>query len=659
MKNGISAGRRAALSVALLSASFCALSQTSNQNSGARLPDVIVNASRFAESSSALPYGVSIITAEQIESSGASSVSEAIMKVLGVPGRLDLSGANNYALDLRGFGQTSDSNQVVIVDGHRLNEQDTSATALGSISIDQVQRIEILRGSAAVLYGEGATAGVIIVTTKLSRGVERPNSALVSATFGSFGTLEGRASATLSEGGFSLDIASRNRESDGHRDNFASANTGLGVSAQWANDWLRVGAKNSRSATRSGLPGGITSAEFDANPRFASDPLSYAEIKSDISMFFLEAIRGDWQFGVDITQRKKQIQSNYIYPDSSSRNTYVTDASSVNSRARYEFKRADFENAITFGIDHEEWIRADSPTSYAPASRADSNSDGVYINDDITFAATGTRLSAGLRGQNISRSRNPSGTGVSDAPNAWSIGFTQELIKPIQIYGRTGTSFRMANSDEFNFVVDGATLKTQSAKDLELGLRFLSDSTRAELRWYRSALTNEIALDQNAIGPWGPGGGANVNLDPTEHRGVELEGYHALTEIIALRLNLASKQAQFVSGIYANNMIALVPSNTVALGADFKSAPGHRINVGLTWVSNQYADFENKCTIPAYSTVNARYIYSNKSMELGLGVSNLGDSNYFTQGYGCAKGAVTSIFPEPGRAFSATAKLKF
>ena len=54
-----------------------------------QLPDTVVTATRFPQSARAVPYAVGVITAEQIRASGASSVNEAIMKLLGVPGRLD------------------------------------------------------------------------------------------------------------------------------------------------------------------------------------------------------------------------------------------------------------------------------------------------------------------------------------------------------------------------------------------------------------------------------------------------------------------------------------------------------------------------------------------------------------------------------------------
>ena len=64
--------------------------------------------------------------------------------------------------------------------------------------------------------------------------------------------------------------------------------------------------------------------------------------------------------------------------------------------------------------------------------------------------------------------------------------------------------------------------------------------------------------------------------------------------------------------------------------------------------------------MPAYTTVDARYAYTNGSAEFSFGVSNLGDAKYYTQAYGCtAAGVTTSIYPEAGRAVTATAKLKF
>ncbi|MGS0755070.1 TonB-dependent receptor [Roseateles sp. GG27B] len=93
-----------------------------------------------------------------IARSGVITINQAISKLLGVQTRQDLSGGADDALDLRGFGVTSGSNQIVIVDGLRLDEGDTSGARLAGIAIDTVERIEVLRGSGTVLSGEGGTA---------------------------------------------------------------------------------------------------------------------------------------------------------------------------------------------------------------------------------------------------------------------------------------------------------------------------------------------------------------------------------------------------------------------------------------------------------------------------------------------------------------------
>lgn len=613
-------------------------------------------ASGFAESVDKLPYGVSVITAKDIEASGASSVSEAIMKLLGVPGRLDLSGANSYSLDLRGFGQTASSNQVVMVDGRRLSVQDLSSDGLGDISIDQVQRVEVIRGNASVLFGEGATAGAIVVTTKAGMGVERHNAAGVTATAGSYGLQEYRSNATLASGGFSMDVFGLDRKTDGHRDNFASVNNNVGATAQWSNDWLRLGAQSSRSMNHSGLPGGLDEARYAANPRQADTPGDFGQTKNEVSGAFLEAFAGDWQFGLDLGQRTRKIET--YYAAYSSFSTSSIDTSTANARARHSYSSGTYANALTVGVDNEHWTFLD----YA-MRKGKADSTGIYVNDDISLLSTGTRLSAGLRNETIqkTRAKATSTVAIDDAPTAWNAGITQDVGANAQVFGRVGQSFRLANVDEINFVTPGTMLVPQVSRDVELGARWHQAASRVELRLYQSDLTNEIAFDDTAFGPSSAFGtdGANVNLAPTVHRGVELDAHHNVTDTIALRMSAAARQARFSSGPFSGNSIALVPGQTFAVGLEVKPAEGHTVDLAFTQVSAQYVDFANQCSMPAYNTLDARYAYTVKSLEFALGVTNLADAKYYTQAYKCTSGVIQSIYPEAGRAVSASLKLKF
>ncbi|MES2127900.1 MAG: TonB-dependent receptor plug domain-containing protein, partial [Pseudomonadota bacterium] len=121
------------------------------------VPTVLISGSRFAADPSLQPIGATIITADEIHRAGVTDVNQAIRKIGGVYGRQSLDGSPDFSLDLRGFGADSSQNLVVLLDGVRLSENELSGAILSIIPIDTVERIEIIRGGASVLFGEGAT----------------------------------------------------------------------------------------------------------------------------------------------------------------------------------------------------------------------------------------------------------------------------------------------------------------------------------------------------------------------------------------------------------------------------------------------------------------------------------------------------------------------
>ncbi|HEY0886324.1 MAG TPA: TonB-dependent receptor, partial [Ramlibacter sp.] len=194
--------------------------------------------------------------------------------------------------------------------------------------------------------------------------------------------------------------------------------------------------------------------------------------------------------------------------------------------------------------------------------------------------------------------------------------------------------------------------------DVELGARWSYAGGKADVRAWRSALANEIGFDPAAAGPFGMLG-ANVNFDPTRRQGVELDATHALVPTVALRVNAALREAKFRAGPHSGHDVPLVPRQTVALRADWTPAAAHRVSGGVNWVGSQHPDFANTCTIPSYTTADARYAYEWERLELSLAVANLFDRRYYTQAFGCTAGATTSIYPEPGRTITAALRVKF
>ena len=622
----------------------------------AQLKPVIITASRFADPVDAAPAGVSVISAEQIQRSGVSTVNEAVMKLLGVVGRLDTSGGNNYTLDLRGFGGTADSNQVVIVDGLRLNEGDLTTAGLASIPIASVERIEVLRGTGAVLYGEGATGGVIVITTKAGVGAQRGTGASIYAGAGTHQLRELRSSAVVSGGGFTLDVAANSRNSEGHRVNFASASDGVSATGQWSNDWLRLGARVGRDAMHSGLPGALSAAQFAANPQQANSLTEYGANQKHNAGVFAEAYLGGWQVIADANRRVKHYDSVQF----GTPYAYDVEANNTGLRARHEGQLAGMANAFVVGWDKSRWERTIVRSAFTPIGTvAATDAHAYYLKDDLTLNAAGTRLGAGWRTETSRKSEASSVSALADRQQAWELSVNQPLGAGVSAYARLGRSFRLANVDEFSFTTPGLPFKPQTSRDTELGARWAYTQGQVDLRWYRNKLRNEIGFDPNGLGPFGPFG-ANVNFDATRRQGVELEARHALSPAVTLRLNAAARQARFSAGPFSGNDVALVPRRTLALRADWRPAAGHTLDAGIQWVGSQHPDFANVCSMPAFATADARYAYQWGAAELALGIANLANRKYYTQAFGCTgAGVTTAIYPEPGRTITASLLYKF
>lgn len=615
----------------------------------ATLPPVVTTATRFPEDPALLPFGVSVLTASDIRDAGVGTVNEALMKLLGVPGRQDFYGGGDYALDARGFGSTADSNQVVVIDGIRVSEGDLGGTRLAGIAIDSVERIELIRGSGTVLYGEGATGGVIVITTKAGRGAERKTQAQLFAAVGSHGLREGRATGTVVAGGFSVDVSGNQRRSDNHRDNFRSEVDGASATAQWGNEWLRLGVRHAQDELASGLPGSLTTAQYLSDPRQSTSPNDRAAIRNTRDSVFMQAWVGDWQLAFDAGWREKALQSDsggFAY-------AYDIDATTQALRAKHEARFGPVTHALTVGWDEAKWTRTVAG-AFGSVSRQDSR--GLYAHNDLTLAA-GTRLSAGVRTERSDKRSTSTTDRIDHRQTAWELGLTQPVAPGVAVFGRVARSFRLANADEFSFTSPGVAMRPQTSRDTEIGARWHHAAGRVELRLYRNDLRDEIGYDRTAPGPFGPG--ANINFDPTRRSGVELEAKQALSPSVSLSLNAAHRRSEFVEGPHAGRRIQLTPRHSLALRGEWRPSPSHQLAAVVNRVSSQYPDAANTCLIPSHTTLDLRYAYQFRQAQFALGLANLTDRDHYTQAFGCAGGVPTSIYPEAGRTLSASVRLQF
>lgn len=633
-------------SLALVLWATCVGSSHAHSSTSGTLREVVVTATGFEDRPDTLVQGISVLTHADIQRSGVQSVPEALMKLLGIAGKVDTSGGGNYALDLRGFGETADGNQVIIVDGRRLNEADLTKADLASIPIDTVQSIEVLRGSSAVLYGEGSTAGAIVISTRSGRGLVRPNGASLVYGAGSLGTRDTRTSAHVGAGPWMLDVAAQDRSTDGYRKNFASQQNAVSATVQWSNDWMRAGAQLGNAQSRSGWPGPLTMAEFteDASRVGSSGSLSdWGQAKSESAALFWQGVTEQWDMGADLTQRKRNLSS-----ENFGANAYTVEGNALKLRAKRNFSGALSAGALALGMETYDWARQ-SRMAYGAVDTARSKTDNqaYYGLAQLRSVPWGSSVEAGYRLEAVKKTKSTYVGALQDTQRAWHLGIAQPFATDWRAFGRIGHSYRLGNIDEvFPFgAASVADLLAQTSRDSELGVAWKREATSFELRWYRHAVQHEIAYD----------GTSNVNLDPTEHRGLELEGRTQLSKAVTLRANAATRQNVFVEGTSAGKEIYLTPRQSAAVYADYGFAANHSLSLGVVSVSSQYVDRANTCSVPAYTTVDSRYVYRRDRLELSFAVNNVADAKYYTYAYGCTSG----IYPEAGRSIQANMKYQF
>ena len=119
---------------------------------------------------------------------------------------------------MRGFGIFGDQNTLVLLDGRRISENEQTTVNWSAIPLAAIERIEILRGSGAVLYGGGATGGTINIITKAPRAGRALGLAATAASAPTARTRRAPA-ATSAATASALRMHGAHFDTDNYRDN--------------------------------------------------------------------------------------------------------------------------------------------------------------------------------------------------------------------------------------------------------------------------------------------------------------------------------------------------------------------------------------------------------------------------------------------------------
>ena len=132
-------------------------------NSSVELSDTVVTASRQPQALSSTPAATTVFTRTDIERLQPASVADLLRRVPGASITTNGGLGSLTALSLRGTGSTQ---SLVLVDGQRIGSASAGQPSLEFLNVDQIERIEVIRGPRSAIYGSDAIGGVVQIFTR-------------------------------------------------------------------------------------------------------------------------------------------------------------------------------------------------------------------------------------------------------------------------------------------------------------------------------------------------------------------------------------------------------------------------------------------------------------------------------------------------------------
>lgn len=643
---------------------------------------------------SEVPQSISVVTSTELEARQPTQVEEAIKYTAGVNSSTWGTDDRFDQYAVRGFDLGSGA---LYCDG--LPQKVLSFSAFTSDPY-MLERVDVLRGPAGVLYGANDAGGMVNMVTKRPVFERMVEGRLGYGSYGSAeaafdignaldgrGTLAGRLTGLIRDGATGVEHSENDR---------AFLSGGL----TWApTDYTSVTvlAHGQKDALTPITMSPVAGEDYDT--AWGRLPGDFAYRQSPYNHFETE----QQSFGWDITHE--------FTPDLtfSSRMRYARqktdyahlDYSHVDESGLYYYAFRNDENAKTIGLDNNlEWktsfggagnsliVGADLQRSQnmvtqyydgtlynvgfdAPSldfavsdpplssrSRRTYREKGIYLQDHLKFG-NGTTITAGLRrswlenqvgdliGNTSDRQKNSATTVMIGATHSFANGLTPYL------------NYSEGFIQNVGITIDGKPLDPSSNKQWEIGLRYqpfddlLLSAAAFDLR---KTNVRDYYFDESGTVDYSH----FSQVGEIRARGIELEARGRLTETLQAVAGYTYLDTEITSTVdpdKKNNENAMAPHHQISLWLDWDAsrvAPGLSVGAGLRYQSESFSTQYNKRTTPAYTTADLSLRYKADDYTVNLGVTNLLDKDYYGvcyDNYACAKGEGRNVSLTLSRSF--------
>jgi len=464
----------------------------SAQDNIVTLAPLEVNAMRTNTQEKKLPSSVTIITREDIERTQASTVAEILQGALGV----DVVETGGFGHLTSVFMRAAESNGVLAtIDGVRANWGSAGQFDFGFIPTDNIERIEIIRGSQSTLWGSDAMAGVINIVTRKGKGLPTHS---ISMEAGSYDTYKEsiHSSGTIKNYDYSFGVSRFDTEG------FSTYSSWRGATERDAYDNTSLAFKLGRdigSKKRLDFVGNWTQGNLNYDNATSDDTDFANDSHVHVALPFKMAVNERWDIKLTPSFAYRDsdtyIPGNYRNVDKSTtvdlqNNLYVTDDISLIFGGEYREQKAISYNSYTGSI--ENW------SQYLTANYDYQNSESEYKNFLLT---------AGYR---------------HDYHDHWGNHVTYKfgggyyLPKTnTRFHTSYATAFISPTLDDLYSSSSNPNVTPETSKSFEFGLKQdLSERSNLNMTFFNDSRKDMIALDGN----WIP-----QNSEKVYSRGLETE----------------------------------------------------------------------------------------------------------------------------------------
>jgi TonB-dependent siderophore receptor len=639
---------------------------------------VTITATGIKEEIKDVPGTINVIDQKQIQESGAQSVGQIITRVPGV-NYLDEDGRGlKPNIGLRGLDPQRNRNLLVLIDG----KFPIGMTLYGDpaayymIPVEQVERIEVIKGASPVLYGGYSVGGVINMMTK--SGKFKPETK-IGIGYGSYNALTTSVSTGANNGKFSYYFSGMRRQGDGYRDRskFGINDYSIKLGSQ-LDSTSEISIYLNAFTEDSETPGGITQTQFEENPRQSNHKNDHFYAKR-----FSSAISYKKSFN-KFHAISASVYGNYFVRDwwiaykAPKNNGFIRDIHAIGTIVDYNLSKDVFKkkNSLIVGVRvHSDRlddinIAGDTATSRTGTTTGNKiNTSFIYegfIYDEFSILRNLT-FSPGIRYTSVKYHRNDFVAKRIDELHSsafiYSAGLIYKLNEQSRIYATVSKGYQppaLNSALAPNTINAGVDLKPETSMNYELGLRLRPyHLLSVNLAAYQMFFDNKVITE----------GGINKNNGSSFHRGVEMEFEVGPCEGVSFFANGAIQKATFSNGEYNGKILPYAPQQVAAAGLRYKmyfDNSSLTFNVYDNYVGKQYNDAKNteeapadgtNGAIPAYNVLNATINYNRNNWGVYLNAFNLLDRNYFTVRY--AASSWNGLVPSPGRNFMAGVNFKF